>query len=276
MHPDKCSWCLIEFCWDKDGNWHYSSKLTLSAALTIPNPEGEIMEIKRLGPDETIKVVGVVQVADSNMKGQMEMIQDKIDNMGKKLHDGWVPRQLAWQGFTTMIWPSLSYTLPAMTFMQKQADKLMTQLYKLILLTLGALRGFLKVYCHASKSLQGLGAPNFYVEQTIGKIGKLLTNGNTPSMMGKLIVAQLEQAQLEVGIGTPILLPPFDPLGCLLTDCWTKGIWEFASKYDIALSMDEYVLPALQQVGDKFIMAKLIHIGNFMQAELIHFNWCRI
>ena len=50
------------------------------------------MEIKQLGPDETIKVVGVVQVADGNMKGQMETIQDKIDNMGKKLCDGWVPR----------------------------------------------------------------------------------------------------------------------------------------------------------------------------------------
>ena len=92
MHPDKCSWCLIEFCWDEDGNWHYSSKMTQSAMLTVPNLEGEIMEIKQLGPDETIKVVGVVQVADGNMKGQMETIQDKIDNMGKKLHDGWVPR----------------------------------------------------------------------------------------------------------------------------------------------------------------------------------------
>ena len=175
-----------------------------------------------------------------------------------------------------MIWPSLSYTLPATTFMQKQVDKLMTQLYKLILPTLGALRGFPKVYRHAPKSLQGLGAPNFYVEQNIGMIGKLLTNGNTPLMMGKLIAAQLEQAQLEVGIGTPILLAPFDRFGCLLTDCWTKGIWEFASKYDIALLVDEYMLLALQRVGNKFIMEKLIRIGNFMQAELIRFNWCRI
>ena len=145
-----------------------------------------------------------------------------------------------------MICPSLSYTIPAMTFMQKQVDKLMTQLYKLILLTLGALRGFPKVYHHAPKSLQGLGAPDFYMEQNIGKISKLLTHGNTPSMMGKLIVAQLKQAQLEVEIGTPILLAPFDQFGCLLTNCWTKGIWEFTSKYDIALSVDEYVLLALQ------------------------------
>ena len=62
-------------------------------------------------------------------------------------------------------------------------------------------------------------------------------------MMGKLLAAQLEQAQLEVGIGIPLLEAPFNQYGFLLMDCWIKGIWEFVSKYDIILTSEDYILP---------------------------------
>ena len=51
--------------------------------------------------------------------------------------------------------------------------------------------------------------------------------GDNPSMIGKVLAAQLEQAQLEVGIGIPLLEAPFDQYGFLLMDCWIKGKWEF-------------------------------------------------
>jgi hypothetical protein len=36
----------------------------------------------------------------------------------------------------------------------------------------------------------------------------------------------LEQAQMEIGIGTPILEASFEDYGHLLTFCWVKILWE--------------------------------------------------
>ena len=180
------------------------------ATLSMLDPEGRGREIRWLEPNESVKAVGMMQAANGNMEGQLSVIQEQLEDMGVKLRDGWVPQNLAWQGFHSMLWPSLKYTLPVMMFSQNQADELTTQLYKLILPMRGASKSFPKVYQHAPRSLQGLDTPNFYVEQNITKINKLLTNGDTAMMMGNLLTAQLEQAQLEVGIGIPILDAPFD------------------------------------------------------------------
>ena len=175
----------------------------------MPDPEGRVREIQWLEPNESVKAVGVMQAVNGNMEGQLSAIQEQIEDMGVKLRDCWVPLNLVWQGFHSMFWPSLKYTLPAMTFSQNKSDELTMQLYKLILPMLGASKSFPKVYQHTPRSLQGLDAPNFYVEQNITKINKVLTNRDTAMMMGNQLAAQLEQAQLEVGIGIPILDAPF-------------------------------------------------------------------
>jgi hypothetical protein len=56
----------------------------------------------------------------------------------------------------------------------------------------------------------------------------------------------LEQAQMEVGISTPILEASFDDYGHLLTFCWIKILWEHLWKNNISLRNSEQVLPKLQ------------------------------
>ena len=90
----------------------------------------------------------------------------------------------------------------------------MLALYKLILPTLGASKSLPNVYHFAPLSLQGLEAPNFYVEQGIRKVSKLLTHGDSGNLTSDLIAVSMEQAQLEVSIGTPLLQAPFDQYAC--------------------------------------------------------------
>jgi hypothetical protein len=91
----------------------------------------------------------------------MEVISKKIDDMGTKIRDNWVPRRLAWQGLRTMMWPSLAYPLPACNFADSEADRLTVDLYKLILPTMGMTKSFPRVYQHAPKHYQGVALPEF-------------------------------------------------------------------------------------------------------------------
>jgi hypothetical protein len=64
--------------------------------------------------------------------------------------------------------------------------------------------------------------------------------------MGRLCNISLEQAQMEVGISSPILEVSFEDYGHLLTFCWIKILWEHLWKNNILLRNPEQVLPKLQ------------------------------
>ena len=130
------------------------------------------------------------------------------------------------------------------------------------------------VYCHAPASLNGLALPHPYVEQGIAHIGLVLTHGAIDTPTGSLLRASLEQAQLEVGIGTSFLSEPFAMYGFLLTDCLWKTIWSFISEHRISLAFGDQVLPKRQRQGDEFIMQLLIQQDTLSCTDLISCNCC--
>jgi hypothetical protein len=59
-------------------------------------------------------VVGVVQVADSNMDSQVAVLQTIADDVGEHINKGYLPKWLIWQNLQSMVWPSIHYPLPTM------------------------------------------------------------------------------------------------------------------------------------------------------------------
>ena len=86
----------------------------------------------------------------------------------------------------------------------------------------------------------------------------------------------MEQAQLKVSIGTPLLQAPFDQYGMLCTQCWVKGLWQFASEHRILLENPTYCTPPLQCEGDEYIMECLVLMDYYGNADLIRINRCLI
>jgi hypothetical protein len=242
LKPDKCSWCLVSFFWEQ-GKWFYTSPTSQPGKLTIPVPQGDPVEITRHDASEAIKVVGVTQALDGNMTAQIKVLQDKAETWGDLINDGWVPRNLARKALDSMIWPALRYPLPACNLTESQGNQITQLFYRQILPSLGACRRYPLVYRHAPASLNGLALPHPYVEQGIAHLCLILTHGAIDTPTGALLRASLEQAQLEIGIGSSFLLEPFETYGFLLTDCFWKTIWAFISAHSISLSLPDQVLP---------------------------------
>jgi hypothetical protein len=94
--------------------------------------------------------------------------------------------------------------------------------------------------------------------------------------MGNFLNISLEQAQLEVGISTPILEASYYDYGFLLTFCWIKVLWKQLWDYDIVLHQPEAkeVLPKLQHKGDFFIMERIVQSQGFSAEEMKCMNHC--
>jgi hypothetical protein len=115
-------------------------------------------------------------------------------------------------------------------------------------------RIFLCVFQHAPNAFFGIALPRCIDTQFIGQVKKVLVHGAIPSHTGRLFNISLEQAQMEIGISTPILEATFEDYGHLLTFCWAKILWEHLWRHKISLRCPDQVLPRLQRKGDFFIM----------------------
>jgi hypothetical protein len=186
---------------------------------------------------------------DGNMDAQIEAFSDKITEVGNRIRDNWVPHKLAWQGFKTMVWQSLKYPLSACSFTKAQGSKLTTQLYKLFLPKLGINCSFPRIYRHAPKCYQGLALPEVYESMGMQKIDRLLSNGDTTSLTGDILGASLEQLQLEIGIGSPVIEAPYEVYGHLATHGWWQNLWEFVSSEKITLRQEEPIIPPASTRG---------------------------
>jgi hypothetical protein len=67
--------------------------------------------------------------------------------------------------------------------------------------------------------------------QFIEQVKRVLVHGALPTHTGIYFNISLEQAQLEVGIGSPLLEANYDDYGFLLTFCWVKVLWQFLSMH---------------------------------------------
>jgi hypothetical protein len=275
LKPEKCSWCIADYKW-KEGQWYFTRLEDLPCDLLAPDLQGNLTSIERLDPSDAVKVVGVHQSLDGKMTAQVRALKDKADAWGEKIKSGWLPRNLAHQGRDNMIWASLKYPLPACNITEQEGTMITRELHKCLLPKMGAVCTYPLAYRHAPTSLQGLGFPLIYLEQAIGQLRQVLTHGAIDTTTGQLLRISLEQAQLEVGIGTPFLETSFDAYGFLLTDCWWKSVWEFIWKNNVKLSYDTQALPTLQRVGDSFIMELLCARADLTASELIACNRCRL
>jgi len=183
LHPDKCMWALVHYIW-WDGTWKYWE---YPAMLYVNDFDGNPMAVTRYNSSMAIKVVGVHQALDGNIKTQLQVLKDQAKEWGAKIQEGCLPWRLAHQGVHSMIWASLKYPLPATTFTYKQGSQLSSILFTTVLPKLGAFHSYPKVYRYAPTKLQGLALPHAKIDQEIDHLWKVITHGAIDTPTGFLL-----------------------------------------------------------------------------------------
>jgi hypothetical protein len=112
--------------------------------------------------------------------------------------------------------------------------------------------------------------------QFIEQVKRVLVHGALPTHTGSYFNISLEQAQLEVRIGSPLLEANYDDYGFLLTFCWVKVLWQFLWMHRVTLHNSDQVLPKLQRQGDFFIMEHIVASQGFLEEDILRTNHCRL
>ena len=125
---------------------------------------------------------------------------------------------------------------------------------------LGMQRHLPRAVVYAPLKYQGLAVPNLYVETGIQHISLVLQETYRNSLTGKLLCMSIEVAKVEVGVGGPLFMQPFERFGILATESWVKHTWQFLSEYGITIE-DKVGDIRLRRHGDEFLTRIFVQHG---------------
>jgi hypothetical protein len=202
--------------------------------------------MEKLSPSQATMVVGVIQAADGNMDEQVQVLNEVADDVGTHINNGYLSRTLVWQSLCTQVWPSIHFPLATMMILAEESEEITKILYSQLLPSRGINNHFPLVYCHAPLTFFSLTLPQVIDMQFIEQVKRAMVHGALQTHTGKYFNISLEQAQLEVGIGTPIFEASYKNYRFLLMFCWVKVLWQFLWMHHITLRNPNQVLPKLQ------------------------------
>ncbi len=208
-------------------------------------------------------------MADGSMDEQVQALKEAADDIRTCINKGYLPRTLVWQSLHTQVWPSIHFPLAATTILVEESEMITKLLYSVLLPSSGTNCHFPLVYQHAPFMFFGLNLPRVMDTQFIKQVKRVLVHGALPTHTGRYFNISLEQAQLEVGIGSPLLEASYDDYGFLLTPCWVKLLWEFLWMHNVMLCNLDQILPKLQRQGDFFIMEYIVASQGFSEEDMI-------
>ena len=131
------------------------------------------------------------------------------------------------------------------------------------------------MYRYAPACYLGLGLLHPYMEEGIHKVTTLLTHGAAATPAGHFLRTAIQQAQVEIGIGTNILQADYGKFHWLATQSTIKHLWKFIHTYNISLTCAAAAVPPLQQQNYAYIIDVLQQLG-YGREQLVQLNRCRL
>ena len=274
LRPEKCWWCLIDFVWE-GSQWRYKYYDETDAILQVRDDDGMYQRIERVDVREGNKGLGLRFSADGDMTMELRYLQKSSKKWAADIHNSFLDQKTSALALTSTIFGTWAYPSSATNFTRKQAELLIKPVFQVILPKIGVNRHLPKPYRYASLSHHGLASQDFFVNQGVDHIVKMLAHVAKHTYVGGLIEAILETAMLEIGSGTNIFQLDYNKYSVLLTESWIKIPWRCCSDHSIHVD-GTYNLPKLARVNDRFLMEMAVSSDIFTKKELQTINRCRL
>jgi hypothetical protein len=272
LEAAKTFWYNIHFQWN-NGMWRYSTQDERPAQLTMQQSDGSRIMLEQVDVQEGRRTLGVRLAPDGNNQTEFLYLRDQCNEWADRIRSGMLPKKYTWQAFTTTILAKLAYALPATTFSMKECEGITRRLIFTTLSKAGVNAHMPRDLVYGSTERQGLGYPELYVWQGAAAVSRLVSFGTgSSSIPQELLQISYELLCLESG-----LLNPFENnyalFGKLVTNCYLKSTWEFASTYNITIKGPNNPAQSNRE-NDTLIMEYMC--TQFDEHDLRWFNICRV
>jgi hypothetical protein len=273
LNPAKCYWYLLQYKFDKGEASLISRRHLLDNHLTIPQPNGNEVEITLKDPAEPSKVLGVLVSPNGDGEPMLQYMVDKGYKWSKRVLNSKLQAKDAWFSFKTQAIMSVRYGLVPLMASRSSIEHTVSKWYYHCLPALGVNRSIGHEWRMLPFEYQGLGLPNLALEKLAESLHLLQHHWSRRTDFGKALRLAFELVQVETGLQGNFLLRNYDTYGRLATHTWFKQLWELTQHYgvDVVLS-DDIIVPPIRE-NDKVLMEVVLQILPYHQW--VSFNRAR-
>lgn len=272
--PSKSFWYLVDFNFDKHGQWHYATIDDSPADIYMNNKDQVREKVERLEPHEARRTLGVRLAPDGNNNAQYDHMVKSAVSWAQKINGSHIKQHDVWTALQTTIIKTMEYPLRATTLKQRECDKIQTEYLRAALPNAGFPFTFPRDVLFGPKELGGLGIRRLYLTQGIDHIITMTYHGDARNITGQLIRAVIQAHKVEIGTGKSLFDNDWETIRHYITPTWISHNFQFM--VDNKIHIDEPT-PNLQMQceGDQFIM-DMLGAHRRTPKEWKQINMCRI
>jgi len=240
--------------------------------IELQQVDGLTRKFRQLDNYEEHKTLGCwVNPLGSNVQAFRQM-QTFIQNWVTRMQHSNLPAKLVRKSYESELKSQLRYGLPIYMFSKKQCDDLMKIINPTILHSNFVNRNYPRTLLQAGEQYGGMNVPHIYDVMGMEKTKFLLMHLRREDTTAKLLLIEFQNMQLECGSETLFFNLNYEKYSSLVTNTWSKNLWEYYDDRAIEMDMNLEVIQKKQRVNDRFIMDILVEGGKLSQQELIGIN----
>lgn len=275
LNLKKCSWYIL--FWDWANGRPKLRQHTLedpTVRLRQGNTTDEPVPIRRMDHHEAPRILGVHLSPLGDFSTQIRVCKDKADAFALKLHSPRLTKNDIRIFHRSIFIPSIRYPLATMAVDEESLQSIQSRIIPVILQRLGINRNLPTAIRHGPSQYGGIEMYDVRTEAGLEAI-KYLRNaifGDTAS--GRLIITNLQHAQVESGLGEALLEFPSIPIP-YLTPTWLTSIRQYMSQHNVTLTITQTFTNALRTQSDQYIMNR-IHLARYTPQQQRDINLVRL
>lgn len=276
LELSKCFYYPIMWTFDNEGKASMIPPSQLSNNIHMTDSESsQQFEIEAKPCDTAHKTLGVMEQPDGGNKAEYERLIKKAQRHTQILASSILKYEETETYYFAIYVPSMSYSLVVGTLTEKQSHTIQSPVTQIVLTGLGYHSRTPLEVVYGPPSLGGLGLRHIFSEQGSLKAQALIQQIRIDSKLGKLMIMQLQWAQLLCGAATPLLEDTSTEWPMLSEELWITSLRDFLKKSEISICIPRVHPVKLQREGDQYLM-DLVQPLEFRRGKILQIHRCRI
>lgn len=282
LKAEKSFGYIVDYEWNNDGSWEYSSVPDSPLLITLPDNTQEPIELLDVNTAQVTLGIATRPTGDDlhhlrapgNAKDKWKSIATRAEVWVNRLRNGHLPPKFAWVSYRFQLWASVRYGLGVLAIPLRELGELTKNFAFRALPHFGVNRNIKTGWRYLHGAFSGCGLLDLATESSISRLNTFLQHWGSPTPVGKALRASVECLQLEVGCRGLPFKEPFSFMGHHTTHSWVRCFWECIDAAGVDLEVDYPEIPFPRE-NDLTIMQIAFMLG-YSGSVLEAINRCRL
>ena len=273
----KCKWAQASWKWKSSGTCKLATieespgKIMLTSGTST-----EEIEITRVNPSKGICTLGVRTAMDGDNKDELEHRKQQAQTVKQRVIHAPLTRAHASLALHNVWKLQIGYSLGITTLSMNECEEIQSIFSQTFASKMGYRGTMPSQVRYGPEKYGGAAVPSIYAMQGRKHVEMFLGHMRADDIGADLLRISQSYTQLEAGTSKHVMQYPWEAAEQYVTTTWITSLWDFLTKIDATIEVEDAWRPLPQRENDQFLMDRIGQDSAITTTEIRQFQRCRI